>query len=402
MWYVFVQLPPGSESVVTVLVEAGPAFEPADSPGVAYLTTRGMMAGTRPRSAEDLGNELARLRAKVTPYLGPEWAGITIAVADRDWDPALRLAADVIRNPTYPANKVKEAARAAEEEKRDALANPPWLLNWHLLRLLAGENGHGRVLDQIPTAFSAVSPTDLRAFHVQRFRPSTTVVGIGAAAPFADLRDGVIRAFGDWAPGAPEVPRPGRAPDDPPGSLTLIVNQPGTEVMVGCQRSAPPLPAGDTYAYLVLLAILNRRLQGAALPAGPPRRPRLGYQGLKEVGWLRVTWQGSPGELGPRVRALFSELQRLRNVRVGVEEVAEARQHVTQNLDAMGVTGRDLVWHLAGRELFELGGRPLREYRELLATVTPEKLLALAQEWLDPGRSAMVFMGDASQVAVPF
>lgn len=400
--YVLVQLPPGWGAMVTVLVGAGPAFEPVGSQGVAYLAARNLLAVTHSPSAGALGTEVARPGSRIIPSVGPESVGFTIAAGDQDWGPALGLASRLIRNPAYPASVIEEAVRAAEEERRNAQAKLSWLLGWHLLRLLAGETGHARVLEQVPTVVSAASPANLRAFHALRFRPSTTVVGIGAPAPVAKLRDGLLAAFADWAPAHARPPGADKIPAEPPGAVTLIVNRPGDEVAFGWQRTAPALPDGDTHAYLMLAAILNRRLQASASFASPSRRPSVGYQGLKKVGWLRVTWHGPPEDLALRVRTLFSELQRLRTSPATPREVADARERVTHNLDAMVALGPDLVPHLAARELLGLGERPLYEHRDVLPAVTPERLLTLAGRWLDAQRSATVFIGDTRQMDVLF
>ncbi len=102
------------------------------------------------------------------------------------------------------------------------------------------------------------------------------------------------------------------------------------------------------------------------------------------------------------MRALFSELRRLRTSQATPDEVAKARQRVSQNLDAMLASGRDLVWHLAARELLGLGERPLYEHRDALPAATPERLLALARRWLDPQRSVTVFIGDTRRMEVLF
>jgi zinc protease len=123
-----------------------------------------------------------------------------------DFVTGLGLLADVILNPTFPAEafeREREVQVASIQARKDDLLKSASVA---MRRALFGESGYG--LDPLGTeqSVSAMTAADLKAYHQKLAVPNNCVLAIFGDVNAADMKAAVEKAFATWKPGSAGVP----------------------------------------------------------------------------------------------------------------------------------------------------------------------------------------------------
>jgi zinc protease len=95
-------------ATVSIYFRGGRADENSANAGVTRLTASAMRRGTTTRTAEQIDREIEFLGTQIGSDLQRDYFGYSIDVVSRNVRPAVALLADVVLNPTFPANGVEE------------------------------------------------------------------------------------------------------------------------------------------------------------------------------------------------------------------------------------------------------------------------------------------------------
>src|ERR1039457_1000926 len=92
--------------------QGGVLAETADNNGLTQLTGKLLLKGTTRRSAEDIAKEIESVGGSIDSYGGNNSFGVNAEVLSADFTTGLDLVADVLLQPTFPAE-------ALERERQD-------------------------------------------------------------------------------------------------------------------------------------------------------------------------------------------------------------------------------------------------------------------------------------------
>ena len=108
---------------IELLIDAGSRYEPADQAGLANLTSKLLIYGTKQRTAVQISDALDFIGASLEAGCGQDTTSVSLTVLKKDLTTGLELLADVLTQSTFPQAEIdrqKQAIiasiRAAEEE----------------------------------------------------------------------------------------------------------------------------------------------------------------------------------------------------------------------------------------------------------------------------------------------
>ena len=210
---------------ITVSLRAGSLFEDAAKPGVAGLTADQLDEGTQTQDYEQIARATERIGASLGASAGAERAVVSVSGLSENTDALVALLADVLKHPTFPADRLKRAkfqavAQRASRGEQPAVPERPAheaspVRRGHPLRPARRRR---------PPRSRAITPDDLRAFYAQHYRNApSTLIGVAGDVKAADIEKKLAAALAGW-PGAAgaDAALPGRrrsAPKRRPRSI---------------------------------------------------------------------------------------------------------------------------------------------------------------------------------------
>lgn len=388
-----------------VWFNGGGLADPPEKRGVAMVTASQLREGTKQRSSREIAEQLATLGASLSASSSPASGESAVSVTGLSdfMDPTLALAADVIRNPTFPAAELDKFRARYLAQLQIRRANPGFLAQEQFMRAIYGEHP-GALVVPSEAVIKQLTSADLAAFHAARFRPNNALLIAHGDVTLKDLVAALERHFGDW-PKA-EIDKVSLPPPKPPAKpRVLLVDRPGsvqTSLWVGSMGIERD--SDDYFAMLVMNHILG---------GGPASRL---FMNLREdKGYTYGVYSTFTGTTFPGVvvastdvrtavtagalHELSQELQRIAHEPVSAQELTNARRALIGRFALSLDSPQSLLNNLATQKIYGLPADYWDTYPQRVEAVTPADIQRVAKQYYGRERLQIVAVGDASELS---
>lgn len=385
---VLVRRKPGAKLVhMGCWVQGGAVDEPVAQAGLTSLMARASLKGTSTRTAAQIAEDGELLGGSVSTSTSKELVGWSISVPADDALAAAALLADVVQNPTFPADAVAaERAQMLSEllaRQDDMLRHPLAIAR----QALFGAHTYG--VDALGTAESVggLDAERVRAWHASAvLRGDVLLAIIGDAEPEM-LAQQVASAFVALRP----TPRQTViAPAMPVSPIEIIEQRNKQQSAVAMLFPGPQRRNHARYATALMTGVASGL--GGRFFESLRSRQSLAYSvfvsasTLRESGMISAYIACAPErELEARA-GLLAEFAQMRDAVVSAEELERARTY------AIGMHA--LRQESAGAQLGDMvdawcvgdGLQELDDEETQLRAVTAHDVQRIVQEWCDPAR----------------
>jgi zinc protease len=180
--------------------QGGVLAETAGNNGITQLLAKMLLKGTKTRDAEKIATEIESVGGHIDSYGGNNSFGVNAEVLSSDFAVGLDLLADVILNPTFPADPLereREVQIASIYSQKDNLLKSA---SNAMRRTLFGNIGYG--LDSLGTeeTVTKLQAADLKAFHQKLVAPNNCVLAIFGDVKTAEVKAAAEKTFANWKP----------------------------------------------------------------------------------------------------------------------------------------------------------------------------------------------------------
>lgn len=385
----------------TIRMRAGHVATGETTPGLPSMMATMLTRGTGNRTFEQYNEEIDTLAASFSSGASRGSIDIGWHSLAEDLDAVLDIAADVIFNPTFPAEELDkirpQALTGIEEQEQDTRTMAGRAMN----ELLYPEDHPYRILSGgTRESITEMSRKDLAAYHDLWLGPDVTTISItGGVRDLNDVVEKIARVFGDWERSLPE-PREA-AGVEPIATTDRLVKGIEGKSQADIAIAYPTLPREheDYYALQVANLILGQLGLMGRLGTEVRDKQGLAYYSYSQLrgGIANSLWSAragvDPSNVDRAIDGIVSELRRLREEPVTDQEIADAKSYMIGSLpigleSLGGVT--DLLLTL---ERFGLGLDYIERYPEIISAITKDDILRAAQTHLDPDRLAIGIAG---------
>ena len=214
---------------LNVVVKSGWAADPKDRFGTAALTAELLDEGTKSRSALKIAEEAKRLGTRVSTGSFFDGSSINLNVLKKNFDPALKLVADIVLNPTFPSEELERQRKIYLGRIQQESKQPFTVALKSYMRVLYGSDhpysqpytGSGT-----ESSIKTISRSDLVSYYKAHYFPNNAAIVITGDITLAEAKKKLEKAFKKWKKGkvvAREVPRP----QPPVATRIYLVDKPG-------------------------------------------------------------------------------------------------------------------------------------------------------------------------------
>ena len=391
---------------VVLLVRVGATADPAGRDGVATMTSAMLDEGAASRDALALADELDFLGAELGCQAGWDHSTVRLRVPVSRLEKGLALLSDVALRPDFPEKELQRLRKEALTRLLQARDAPGQVASRALQQAVFGlSHRYGRPLGGDAAALSALSVADLRAFHEAHYRPeAATLVVVGDVD--ASVLPLLEKAFGAWARGSGAPPARIPAPPQLRSRTVWLVDKPGAVQSslrfgrVGPAATDPGLHAAE---------VMNTLLGGSFTSRlNDNLRERHGFTygarsvlDRRRVGGLFLAVTDVQGQsTAEAVSEVVKELRRIRTP-APAEEVDRARNYLALGYAGELETTRQLAAQMVERIAQDLPADHFEQFAPKVLAVDAAALRQAAEAVVDPGRLAVVVVGDRKAVEAP-
>ena len=385
-----------------LFARSGDAAGGREGAGVAELTAAVVRAGTSARDRQRIEEDLRRMGADLATSSGADSSVISISGLAEFSRQIMGLAAEVARDATFPAAEFERERTKRLEELKIERATPGFLAGERLRHVLFGEHPYA-VVAPTPAQIEAARREHLEDFYRRHYTPENAVLIVVGDFAAAQMLDEIGDAFGNWRGSAPP---PASEPALPAlsGRCVFLVDLPGTDqaqVLVGNRAITRRDPdwLALTLANSILGGAFNSRLvANIREQKGYSYSPRSAAHALRRHGYFSVHAAVRNAVTAATLTEIFYELDRMRALPVGDEELADARNYLG-GVFSLGLATQDgLAGQLTTLFLNELPADYLETYREKIAALSAQVVLSAARRWFDSVNAQIVVVGDRAEI----
>jgi len=363
-----------------------------------------LMRGTTRHTRAELRDAFDRLKATVAVSA----AGATLETRREHLPDALRLVAEVLREPAFPAAEFEELKRSslthAEAQRSDPAAVAGEELRRHLLPYPKGHWRYEQSLEERIAALQAVTLEDARACH--RDLVGATGADFAAVGDFdsAQVATLVEALLGDWKNPAPYARIPQRYFERPALERELRTPDKANAVL----RAGLNLRMRDDHPDFPALVLANQLLGGSSTARLPER-----IREKEGLSYSTYTWfSASPFDTAANfwVSAIFApqnkerveqavreELQRALREGFGAEEVAAAKKGLLEARYLARTQDAALAERLAHYLFLARTFAWDIDFERRIAALTPAQVRDALRRHLELERLAVTKAGDFKQ-----
>ncbi len=385
-----------------LLLRSGNVVTARTAPGLAEMTASVVRTGTASRTSRQIEEDLRRMGADLGIGAGADSSAISFAGLAEFSAGLLGLVADLARNASFPAEEFERERRQRLEELRIERATPGFLAGERLRKALFGAHPYAQVA---PTEaqVEAYRREQLVEFYRQYYRSGNALLIAVGNFTAGEMMKQIENAFGDWPAGKPARSQE-PAPPEVRGRRVYLVHLADTvqtQVLVGNRAITRQHPDWHRLALANSIfggAFNSRLVMNLREQKGYTYSPRSAVHPLRQHGYFSVHAAVRNDVAAATLAEIFYEMDRMRALPAGVEELADARNYLS-GVFSLGLGTQDgLAGQLATVYLNELPEDYLETYRDTIRALTAEDVLAAARRYFDSANAQIVVVGDRKQV----
>lgn len=386
-------------SVNIYIKGAGTTSDTDAKPGVAAMTANLLDAGTKTMTSKQIAETVEGMGANMNTGASADWANVSVTMLKSDLDAVLDVVADILMNPTYPADEVETDRKRTLTDLQVAFSQAPRLAQRQFEIAVFGKHPYGRQLTT--TALRSITREDLVAFQQTYYKPSNALIVVAGDVNPAEITPKLEQHLGAWVGKGPARPQFAAAPERTQREI-ILVNKPGTvQAAYRIGQTIVPATNPDWPALAVAQQILGgsssawlfsqlREKKGFTYGAyaGSTQRIDPGYWQMQ--GDVRNEVADSALDL---FLALASDLK---TKEVSQQDLDLAKGRLTGSFPLGIETPTQIAGQIAQARMLGQPADQVQTWRQRINAVTAADVQRAAQRYLHPENSLVVISGDAS------
>jgi len=380
----------------------------------ADLAADMLMRGSRNRTRQQIKDEFDRLKARVSPFFAtPTTLRVTIETTRPNIVPAMRLLAEVLREPSFPEKEFDELKREDlaqfEQNRSEPTSQGSIAYQRYLNPYPKGDPRYVSTVDEQVTDYTAASLDEARRFYAQFYGASNgELVLVGDFDP-AEISRAATELFGAWKSAQPFARVPQEFKDVKATSITLETPDKANAFMLAGMNLNLRDDNPD-YAALLLgnymlgggflnsrLAVRIRQKEGISYGVGSG----LFASALDSAGGFQTFAIYAPENAARLEQAFKEEIDRMLKDGFTADEVKEAKGGWLQSRQVGRSQDQQLVGQLGN---YAFVGRTLdfdARLEKRVEGLTPEVINSTMRKYIDPNRITIVKAGDFNKKPEP-
>jgi zinc protease len=371
---------------------------------LAEATADLLTEGAGARTSEQLAREVESLGGRISSSINDDYLEVIAAVVAENAERMIDIIGDVLVRPTFPRSEVALYKSNRIENLKVQRQDPAFLASERFNRAVYGSHYYG-ISAPTTESVKAINRARVIEFYKAHFGPTASVVIVTGDFDTAKIEAKVRAALGRWQPRkrATKGGSTGRFPAQATRRIYLIDRAGSEQADIRIGGLAVEHSHEDYFPLVVANAVLGA---GTGSRLFLNIRERKGYaydvystvSALKQAGTFYIASETRTGVTTSAIKETLAEVARLRNERVGPEELQNAKNYIAGLFSILLSTQGGIAEQMTLSRLLGLGPGYIEHYREHVERVTAADVERVARKYLSSETAVIVVVGDATKL----
>jgi zinc protease len=381
---------------VELAVGAGNAQEAGDQVWIADLTGDLMREGTKTRTGLQISEDAARMGGSLEIGVDANTTRIGGDVLSEFGPAMVRLVADVVTSPSWPASELPRLKADRARQLSVARSQPQPLAEEKFRAVLYGDHPYGRTFPD-PDKLQAYTLAQVQAFYGSNFGAARAHLYVAGRFDEAAIEAAAREAFAAWKRGAPvEV----KAPSPKAERSLSVIDRPGavqSTIILGMPVIDPSRPD------YIPLAVSHTLLGGyfsSRITSNIREQKGYTYSPFSQISWrYRDAYWAEQADVttavtGASLKEILGEIDRLQAEPPGAEELAAVKSYLAGTFVLRNSTRAGIIAQLEYVDLHGLPAGYVNDYVAKVMAVTPAEVQRMVKTYIRDDEATIVVVGD--------
>ena len=401
----------GGTVVARVRLDFGDEKSAFGQTAVAQLTAGMLMRGTKNKTRQQIQDETDRLKAYINVGGGATAAVATIETKETNLPDALRLAVEILREPSFPESEFEQLKLQLITQREAQKSQPAALANQELQRRLnpfpRGDVRYVSTLDEQIEDIQKVTLDQVKNFYAQFYGASNAKFVVNGQSDTAQLQKLAADLFGAWKSPGPYTRVPSIFVKSEPGNRKI--ETPGKENANWLAGETVKMTDDDQdYAAMQIANYIFGGSEASRLYKRIREKEGFSYgvgsdfvAPSKDDGAAFTMYAISAPQNAPKVEAgIRDELARAIRDGFTADEVAAAKKSWLADEMLGRADDIGLLTELTVSERFDRTMKWHADLEAKVAALTPQQVTEAFRRHIDPAALFMVKAGDFQKAGV--
>ena len=378
----------GDSITMGLVIRYGAAFDPEEKGGLTNLVTRMLMKSAADRSEQDILAELESLGASIDIRYDRDGIRILMRSPSAGFDRALMLMYQVVGEARF-----EEADfNAVKQSILDELQKPPdprRRIHEQFEAVLFKGTTYGRPMEGTLESVSAITLGDVRYFYRRFFSPNQAALEIVGNIEPAAVHPRIARTWGLWVRND-EIPFTFTPPNNPADRDIYVENDresPAAQFIIG--GLFPRYEEPDYINALLAARVLEDRINKLL----PTSLLTVSSEGRRLASPFFIQGQSAADQAIDQIRDVHAVIEEMKQAAATDEELASARQKLTEEFNRELETADGLCNILLDAELYRLGSNYISFFLDRVRRGDSESVRKAAVAWFFPDGEILLIRG---------
>ena len=391
-------MPHVRSAAIGIWADVGSAVEGAQERGISHLVEHMLFKGTKRRTARAIAEEMDGVGGNLNAFTDKETTCYYAKVIDHHVPLAVDVLTDMFLQSTFDPSELAKEQRVILEEIKMYDDSPDELIHDLFIQTMWSDSSLGAPTIGFADTVTSLTRDDLKEHMRRRYAPNSVVVAAAGHLKHAEVVELFGNAFAGFA-GNCKLPEP-EDPTTTPSTLFRSKDSEQAYLVLGTRG----LSVRDERRYVlsVMDTILGGGMSSRLFQEIREKRGLVytvySFQAAYRGAGLFAVYAGtSPDNVRECISVVRDQLAKLRDKRVGDEELRLAKEHIKGNLTLSLESTSSRMIRL-GRSEFSLGRNlTTEEIESRIEAVTSEEIQALANELLSEDQFGLCVLGPVDE-----
>ncbi len=184
---------------INLLFDAGSWRDPQKQPGLANLTSEGILLGTKNYSLDAINRELDFLGAELSTACDRDFMTVSFRILTKNLDRGMELFNEVVMWPAFPKDQIQRKTQEIQGMLKSMQVQPDYIADRQFHRILFHQNPYGHPVEGSIESLARMDRKSVVEFYGKFLKPNNAVLAIVGDISREEMRSKILSPLEQWA-----------------------------------------------------------------------------------------------------------------------------------------------------------------------------------------------------------
>lgn len=388
---------------INLMIPAGSTFDPPGKEGLARLTAKMLLKGTKNRDEEKIAFDVEFLGGYLETYSSQDYSLISSEFMSKDISKAIEIFFDVLLNPTFPEQEFKKEKERAIDLLRQEKDNPSLIASKEFFQFLFMDHPYAHSSIGSEETIEKIHLEDVVNFYNKRFIPDGSVfVMVGNFDKSSIVK--IENYLNLWKDKKARLEPIKKLEEIPERRMSVIDDPDQTQSQIRMGRISfiskkdPDFPAVVVANTILGGGFTSRLVNEVRVNRGLTYGINSSFINYKNGGAFLISTFTKNKSTLETIKIIIDEVKKFKESSVSDAELEGAKNYITGQFPRGLETNNKLASQIGEIEFFDYPQEILKNFLIGIKKVTKEDVQRVSKKYFDLEKFTLLVLGNAKEI----